>query len=300
MIITFPNGQQVKVEFDEIAHTYVVAHKLANDWSDWRPTHGITTPLEVVPKPFLVPWGAKLGTEALLEELRDKPLSPEQIEQFFVDKKARDEDERTADGKPVMSSYRFNKQYPWFARAKTAYKRKSGEGKELGTWIHKSIEDYLGSDRKTEPVITEFTQGMWDSFIAFDNFFKPKADEDGLEFLVYSLNFGYSGQGDFRGTMSNKYCIGDWKSTNRGRQNEDGISVEYFFQLGGLAQAEFERTGKWVEDLFAANFDKKGGEPRIIWASDFGMSPQDCAKAYVSCFNTYHTIKNWDYKFLKR
>ena len=42
-------------------------------------------------------------------------------------------------------------------------------------------------------------------------------------------------------------------------------------------------------DGVLANFDKKGGEPRVMWASDFGMSPQDCAKAYISCFNTFNT-----------
>jgi hypothetical protein len=67
--------------------------------------------------------------------------------------------------------------------------------------------------------------------------------------------------------------------------NQDGISVEYFFQLGGLAQAEFERTGEWVDDLFVANFSKEGGEPRVIFASEFGMSPQ----AYAGCT----AIKDW-------
>ena len=44
----------------------------------------------------------------------------------------------------------------------------------------------------------------------------------------------------------------------------------------------------------------KGGEPRVVWASEFGMSPQDCARAYVSCFNNYHMQETWDYKFKKR
>ena len=100
--------------------------------------------------------------------------------------------------------------------------------------------------------------------------------------------------------MNGKRCIGDWKSTNRSAMNRDGISAEYFLQTGGLAQAEYERTGEWVEDIFIANFDKKGGEPRVVWASDFGVSPQDCARAYLSCFNTYHTLKDWEYKWSRR
>jgi len=301
MILTFPTGQEVDVVFDEVAHSYVVAHRLADgNLSDYRPTHGITAPLAVVPKAYLTPWGAKVGVEALLEYLRVNPITPEHLEQFFIDKEAYEQNLRTDDGKPVMSYYRFAKLYPWFSKVKGAYKQKSKEGQEAGTWLHKAVENFYRSGRKDLPIITPETQPVWDSFIMFDNFFKPQADVDGLEFLVYSLLFGYSGQGDFRGTMSGKYCIGDWKTTNRSQQNQDGISTEYFFQLGGLAQAEFERTGKWVDDLFAANFDKEGGEPRVAWASEFGMSPQDCARAYISCFNTYHMIETWDYKFKKR
>ena len=301
MILTFPNGQEVDVVFDEKAHTYNVAHKLADgQFSDYRPTHGITAPLAVVPKAFLTPWGAKVGVEALLEYQVGQPMDSAFLTEFFADKKAFDDNERLEDGKPVMSYYKFSKKYPWFSKVKGAYKVKSKEGQEAGTWLHKAVEDFYRSDRKNLPILTPEVQPVWDSFIMFDNFFKPKADADGLEFLVYSLLFGYSGQGDFRGTMSGKTCIGDWKTTNRSQQNQDGISTEYFFQLGGLAQAEFERTGVWVDDLFAANFDKLGGEPRVAWASEFGMSPQDCARAYVSCFNTYHMIETWDYKFKKK
>ena len=300
MIITFPNGQEVDVIFDDVQHSYAVAHKIGKDLTDYRPTHGITAPLEVVPKPFLTPWGAKSGVEALLDYLRDNPLSSEQLEEFWRDKT--DMDLKTLDqqGKKIMTYYRFAKKYPWFSKVKSAYKELSKDGKELGTWMHSAIEEFYKSGRKKKPVVTEFTKGMWDSFTMFDNFFKPKADKDGIEFLVYSLMFGYSGQGDFRGTMNGKHCIGDWKSTNRSDFNTDGISVEYFFQLGGLAQAEYERTGKWVEDLFIANFDKNGEEPRVIFASDFGMSPADCARSYISCFNTYHMIKSWDYKYKTR
>lgn len=308
MNIKFPNGQVVDVQFDDVGHSYVVSHQMPNGtFTDTRPIHGITAPLDVVPKPFLTPWGAKEGVDALVGSIHDFPGIAEEIidGSFLKDKLAMDANVRDENGKPVMSSYKFKKKYPWYAQAKGAYKEKANIGKELGSWLHSSIENYYRSGRKTLPIITEEVEGMWYSFTMFDNFFKPKftaelGNQDGLEFLVYSLMFGFSGQGDFHGEMSGKVCIGDWKTTNRSGFSADGISVEYFFQVGGLAQAEFERTGKWVDDLFIANFDKKGGEPRVIWASEFGMSPQDCARAYISCFNNHHTIKEWDYKFGKR
>ena len=301
MTIKFPSGQEVDVVFDEIAHSYVVAHKLYNgEYSDYRPTHGITAPLETVPKQFLKPWAAKEAVHALLEYIQDNVALVENIPKFFEDLNAKTENLRTPEGKPVMSDYRFRKLYPWYAQVKKACDLKSNEGKELGTWIHSSIENYYKSGRKTLPIITPEVKGMWDSFIQFDNFYKPTPDPDGLEFLVFSLMFGYSGQGDYRGMINGKHCILDWKSTNRSDFSKDGITIEYFYQLGGLAQAEYERTGRWVEDIGAVNLDKKGEEPRIIFASEFGASPQDMAKAYISCFNNYHNQKYWDYKFKSR
>jgi hypothetical protein len=298
-VLTFPNGAEVDVQFDDTAHSYAVAHKLADgQFSNYRPTHGATTPLAVVPKDYLKAWAAKEAVNAILMHFLNTPSDVERLPKFFEDLEAYEENRRDENNKPVMSYYRFKKNYPWYSEAKAAFKRKSNTGKELGTWIHSAIEAYYKTDRKTIPIITEDTKGMWDSFIQFDNYFKPNAEE--LEFFVYSMQFGYSGQGDFKGYIGGKHCIADWKSTNRSSSNTDGIDISYFFQLGGLAQAEFERTGKWVDDLAAVNFDKKGEEPRIVWASDFGMSPVDCARAYISCFNTYHTILNADYKFKKR
>jgi hypothetical protein len=297
--ISFPGGQVVNVEFDETQHSYVVAHKLSDgSFSDFRPTHGVTTPLDVVPKPFLKKWAAKVCTKTTLEFVMNNPGVVDKLPAFFEALDAYENNIRDENGKPVCSYYRLNKNYPFYKELKAAPDRASTVGKELGTWLHESIEHYYNSERETLPIITPDVKGMWDSFVQFDNFWKPKPET--LEFFVYSLMFGYSGQGDFRGWVNGKYVILDWKSTNRSEWNKDGISVDYFFQLGGLAQAEFERTGKWAADLGAVNLDKKGDEPRVIFASEFGMSPQDCARGYVSCFNTHHTIKNADYKFVKR
>lgn len=301
-ILTFPGGQVVKVEFDDQAHSYVVSHKLPDgNFSLPRPTHGVTTPLKVVPKEFLQTWAGKEAVLATLKRVHDNPVVFEDLNTSFLEHLEQKEEELLDDNdKKLMTDYRFKKLYPWYSGLSTAYKVKSKESTEIGTWLHSAIENYYKSDRKTLPIITPASQPIWDCFLSFDNYYKPVVEPEDLEFFVYSLQFGYSGQGDIRCLMSGKKSLGDWKSTNRSYQNPDGITVDYFFQLGGLAQAEFERTGEWVDDLFAANFDKKGEDPKVIWASDFGMSPQDCAKAYLNCFVTHHTIKEWEYKFQKR
>jgi hypothetical protein len=300
--LTFPGGQVVKVDFDDIQHSYVVSHKLFDDeWTDWRPTTGVTTPLSrVVVHDFIKPWVAKEVCIAALAYARDNPAILEDLADLEQDTLDYTDKVKGLDGKTKMTYYKYNKKYPFLKEIKKAPDNKSNESKELGTWLHSAIEEYYKSGRKTKPINTAFTQGMWDSFIQFDNYFKPVPDPDGLEFLVYSLSHGYSGQGDFRGQIFKGHVIGDWKSTSRSSANPDGISVEYFYQVGGLAQAEYERTGEWVDDLFIANFDKKGEEPITIFASDCGFSPQDCAKYYVSCYNNYH-VQQWaERKFKNR
>lgn len=309
MIITFPQGQEVNVEYDDAAHSYVVAHKLADGhFSDFRPTHGATAPLVVVPKPYLKAWAAKESTNATLRLLAEQPLICEKLPEFIEDLEAnlsKAKDPET--GKTLVTDYRLKKMYPWYAPLKKASDSSSDDGKEMGTWLHKAIEDYYNSDRKVLPVLTPAVEPMWQGFLMFDNYEKPSPDpvtdldpKGGVEFLIYSLMFGYSGQGDFRGRFRGKNVILDWKTTNRSYSNPQGITIEYFFQMGGLAQAEFERTGVWVDDLGAVNFDKKGGDPQVVMASEFGMSPQDAARAYISCFNNYHMVETWDYKYKKR
>lgn len=290
--LTFPGGQVVNIEFDDKAHAYTVAKQLADgSFSEPTPTHGITTPLIMVPKPFLQPWAAKEACYATIRHLADNPALNEILGELVEDlDNEMDKTQRWA----------FVKKYPWLSKLKSAYRSKSKVGTDLGSWLHESIEVFYASGRKTLPIITPDCQGMWDCFIEFDNFFKPKPDEDGLEFFVYSLLFGYSGQGDFRGMINGKYCIGDWKTTNRSEWNADGIDIDYFYQLGGLAQAEFERTGKWANDVFIANFDKKGGEPRVIFASEFNMTPQEAAKAYLVQHSGYHMHQHWEHRFKSR
>ena len=291
--LTFPGGQQVRIQFDEIGHSYVVSQRLFDDeWTDWRPTHGITTPLAVVPHDFIKPWVAKEVSIAALVYARDHPQILEDLydlEQDTLDYTHKVKDEN---GKTKMTYYRYNKKYPYLKAIKKAPDTKSDESKELGTWLHAAIEEYYKSGRKTLPTNTAFTQGMWDSFIQFDNYFKPTPDPDGLEFFVYSLQHGYSGQGDFRGKLFKGHVILDWKSTARSAQNPKGITVEYFYQLGGLALAEYERTGQWPDDVGIVNFSKDGEEPILVMASDVGFSVADCAKAYISCHNNYH-MQTW-------
>lgn len=283
----------VRISYDDANHSYVKSLRFPDgEYTDWEPTHGITTPLKMIPKDFLMPWAAKLTAYAALEWfLTHENMAPEVMAML----------DDVALGKDKTERWPFTKKYgKWLTPIKAAYKKSSQKGKDDGHWIHEAIELFYNSNRTTSPIVSPDTvEGrMWYSFTEFDNFWKPQVEQ--TEFFVYSKLFGYSGQGDMKGVMSGKRVILDWKSTNRSDFNREGIDVEYFFQLGGLAQAEYERTGSWPDDVGIANFDKEGGQPIVVMASEFGMSPLDAAKAYVSVHNVYHTWQLWGYKFEKR
>ncbi len=105
--LTYPGGQVVKVEFDEIAHLYQVSHKLTDGWTDPRPTHGITEPLKVFPKPYLKAWAAKMATNATLDYFSEHPETVDKLPQFFQDLSDYENVTLDENGKNVMTYYQY-------------------------------------------------------------------------------------------------------------------------------------------------------------------------------------------------
>lgn len=297
MELKYPNGDVFHVEFGEKEHTYLIKKQFPDGtWTSEWPTHGVTTPLSnTYPKHFIKPWVAKETALAAIQAMVDGEVkNPEQFLQDNFDFENKVLDPNT--GKPKITYYHMRKHYPWYAEIKKAADYKGQAGRDSGDWLHKAAEEFHKSNRKTVPTkIAPEHQGMWDAFIKFDNLYKPKFD--GIEFIVYSPSFGYAGMGDVRGEMMGKTVIGDYKTTNRNDSNPIGVSVDYFYQLGGLAQAEFERTGKWVDDVFIVNIDKEGGDPIVVWGSDWGMTPQELASRYLAHLVPYKCQVADDYKF---
>lgn len=296
--LVFKDGRKVRIEFGEKEHTYNVSHPLMDGtWTSPVPTHGVTTPLsKTVDKPFIAPWVAKLSVHEVLAWCYNNQDKIAEIPKMFEDLELMESKVLGEDGRPLMTYYKFSKQYPWLSKLKSTYRTSSGEGKDAGTWFHGAVEKFLTTGEK--PIVGEDTEGMWKSFIEWYNFNKPVLDE--AEFVVYSPTYSYSGMGDFRGTVGGRKVIIDWKTTNRSDANKDGISFDNFYQLGGLAQAEFERTGEWPDDVGIVNVDKNGMEAVTIWGSDWGMTPEECAKRYISHLVAYKQQVNDGYKFDRR
>lgn len=290
--LTYPDGSVFGIDFADVGHAYNVCVKTKDgSWTQPVPTHGVTTPLsKTVDKPFIAPWVAKISVHEVLAWCYNNPSRLAEVPQMFADLERMEAKDKS------MTYYKFTKTYPWLKNLKATYKNSAQEGRDDGDWFHHTVQKFLNDG--TNPTTDPKTALMWKSFIEFYNFYKPKTDS--TEFLVYSRTWGYSGAGDWRGEINGKYVILDWKTTNRSDSNKDGISFDNFYQLGGLAQAEYERTGKWVDDVGIVNIDKEGGEAVIIMGSDWGMSPEECAKRYITHLAAYKQQVSDDYKFGKR
>lgn len=302
MEIKYKDGRTFKTEFfSGPGHNYQVSTMFEDGtWSEPVPTHGVTTPLDrTVSKPFIKPWVAKVTSRVALETIKDMGLTVAELSEFL--QKLDDFENEVVDpatGRTKVTYYHMKKHYPWYFEIKQAADRAAEDGKTAGTWLHENIQKFYESDRKHEPLLDPSTRGMWESFLKFDNMYKPKMGRS--EFMVYSANFHYSGTADGEGVMSGKKFICDYKSTNRSKQNPMGITYENFYQLGGLAQAEFERTGEWPDDVCIINISKEGDDPIVLWASDWGMSPKELARRYIAAnLVPYKNQVADEYKFMK-
>src|SRR4051812_44846718 len=119
MLLTFHTGHVVDVEFDDKQHSYVVAHQLdGGGLSDYRPTHGVTTPLQMIPKDYLKKWVAKMCTNATLEYVANHPEVVDKLPDMLQDLDDYYNVTLDENGKKVMTYYRFNKAYPWYKELK--------------------------------------------------------------------------------------------------------------------------------------------------------------------------------------
>ena|SRR3990167_188388 len=151
--------------FDEPKHAY---------YFDGRKMTGVTTILNVLSKPFLIPWASKMACEYVKENLKT-------IEELDT----------------VLE------------KAKNAYAQKRDKAADTGTLAHSFVETYIKTG-KFEPTDNEQINGMVQKFIdwAIEN--KVKFLES--EKLVYSIDKFYGGKLDFVCEIEGKKYLGDYKT----------------------------------------------------------------------------------------
>jgi len=210
-------------------------------WNGKRMT-GITTVLSVIAKPQLIPWAAKMATEHVAKKWEaGVPYAQDAIDE-------------------ILSS------------AKTAHVKKKESAGDIGTAVHRAIEQWLKDGVK--PTLDEQGIKMFNHFPAWLE--KNKARVLKSEQHLYSVKMFLGGIMDLLVEIDGEVWIADIKTGS-------GIYAEAFWQMGGyellLKDMGFLPS---IKGYIVLNLQKSGNfeEKRSI-------SNEDNREAFMSAYKLY-------------
>jgi len=188
------NGE-VELLFNSFRHAYTVgAEKITS----------VTKILSVINKPALINWSARMAVEYIADSI-DPGKSYDELE--------------------LNTIFKFARKAHW---------QKKVDAGDIGTFVHKWIEDYINGENPGMPV-NENLQVSINNFLDWVK--KHKAKFLVAEQVVYSRKYKYSGTLDFICTLNGKMYIGDIKTSK-------GIYPEYLMQTSAYRYAREEEYPK--------------------------------------------------------
>lgn len=211
---THYNGT-VTLGFDPIKHIYTL---------DGEKVQGVTTALQIIAKPALIYWAAKMGAEY--------------VEQNLVPGKSYDEVEISELAKNVANAHR----------------QKKDTAADTGTMIHQWIQDFIEGKNPSMPV-NEGMQRAVKSFL--DWWIKEDIKVIQTEARLCSPTLKLAGTADLVCLHNGKLTIMDWKTGS-------GIYPEMFLQMGAYALMYEEEFGTKVERMGIINCSVKANFGRVF------------------------------------
>ena len=210
----------IALEYDDAAHSYVV---------EGQRIPSVTQVTDILNKPALVPWAAKMCAEWLRANCPlDKPLSLMELEDLA----------NTMKGAPN--------------RMKVA-------AAEVGTLVHDFILRHFTDNPMSLP---EDGQARQACMAALEFCDAHRIIPVAAEFKLYSRSLGYAGTADFYGTFDGEPCLIDWKSSA-------GIYPEMHAQTAAYLSAYCEEHVAPVCRRAIVRFDKHTGEfnpaKDVVW-----------------------------------
>ena len=211
MLLEYHDGQDVELDFNEKKHYYTVE-------GEYAPS--VTTILDSIAKPALVPWAANEGAKFFISHAHE-------------DMKIED----MAKG------------------IRGAYRNSSGSALNIGMEVHKWCEEAilwkLGKGEAPQSLTrTESKNAI--------NAFREWTKANDVEWLtveekVYHRGHKFAGTVDATAVVNGEYCVIDFKTSG-------AIYSAYHLQCAAYAKAIEDMRGKEVEKAYVLRFDKKTGE----------------------------------------
>ena len=211
MLLEYHDGQDVELDFNEKKHYYTVE-------GEYAPS--VTTILDSIAKPALIPWAANEGAKFFISHAHE-------------DMKAEDM------AKGIRGAYRTS----------------SGQALNIGMEVHKWCEEAIlwKLGKGEAPLPLERTESK-NAINAFREWTKAN-DVEWLtvEEKVYHRGHKFAGTVDATAVVNGDYCVIDFKTSG-------AIYSAYHLQCAAYAKAIEDMRGKEVDKAYVLRFDKKTGE----------------------------------------
>lgn len=240
----------VNINFYPNSHRYML---LNQDWTNGWYIKSVSSITWIIDKPFLKQWAVNCMRDYLLFILNDKRL-------------------------PVTEEKVIEASKQW--------SEISNEAKDIGTWVHDWIEQFINSKLKNEDIDLDIpTEDRIQNWImAFLNWF----NSSNIQFLA-SEKFVYSKENNYCGKFDNSF-IQDWKRILWDFKTSARIYPEYIMQCIGYIIADEEEN--WVEYDWLAilRFDKETWEFETFYL--YKKENQELFEACKKSFLWALTLKN--------
>lgn len=231
------NGE-IDLVFNKNGHRYTIKD---------RQCVGVTTVLSTLAKPALIPWAVNMTIEYLQSTL--KPGEKYDEVQLMA----------------------------MFKEAKGAHRKKKEAAADLGSLVHKWLEQYIKGENPEMPQneqmklsITAFLKWTKDNKVRFIE----------SERVVYSKKYNFAGTCDFTCEINGKKYIGDIKTSN-------AIYNEYLLQVSAYRYAIQEESNDLYDGMLIVRVPKTAEEIEVFEFNDF----QENAKAFIYLLNVYNRLQ---------
>lgn len=230
-------GGEVTLSFDGFRHRYV--------WEEENEEIiSVTKVISVINKPALINWASNMAIDYVSSQI-EPGVAYDEIQLATIFDKGR----------------------------KAHYDRKVEAG-NIGTLLHKWVENYIRGENPGMPVNPELKESVLKFLIWVK---KHKVKFLLSEQVIFSKQYKYSGTTDFICTIDDKMYIGDLKTSN-------GIYPEMFIQTSAYRNA---RSEEFPEEKYSGQLIVRVGKDgtfEFAVCRDDGMY-EKMLEAFVCCLN---------------
>lgn len=265
---------------------YQVSHHLPDGrWSPPTVIAGVSSILNLLPKPYLVSWAGLVATEKAIELLDQTTIDA--VRQYIIAYM----DKYACTAYEAVKAAR--KQFPVLSKIATGHIAKGDEAKAVGTDSHNALEAYvLGREYACT------TEGGAKALESFKKLVL-KIDDPITEVAILSRQYAFAGRFDMLCTIGGKRVMCDFKTNKRDKRfNPTGSHMENFIQMALYALAWNEEHDEKIDELAVINVDKENAEPAIVtYSADFDMTPEELISIGISMKFVGDNVRNLESKW---